>query len=96
MGRQAGGQVVLMTRPFVGPVVDRNKWKNFAFDYNAATVEVAQAEGVPVVDLYSEFKGRDDYFSDESHFTSAGHDLAARIVLTELQPVIAAATGELP
>ena len=87
--REAGARVVFLTRPFDGPVTSPLWWKSFGADYNLATVEVAGDEGVPVIDLYSGFKGQSRFFSDESHFTRAGHELAGRLVFTELQPVLA-------
>jgi phospholipase/lecithinase/hemolysin len=52
--------------------------------YTAATVSGAAARDVPVIDVYSRFKTSDDLFADESHFTDAGHQLAARAIAREL------------
>ncbi len=95
LGREAGARVAFLTRPFVGPITAPDRWKNFAYEYNAATVEIAIEEGVPVIDLYTEFKGRAEHFRDESHFTNEGHAQAGRFVYNELQPVFAAIKGEL-
>ena len=86
--RTAGVVPVFLTRPFNGEIEDPLWWKNFGYDYNAATVEVAAAEQVLVVDLYTYFKGRDRYFSDESHFTADGHRLAAHVVADHLRPLL--------
>lgn len=88
MSREAGAEPIFLTRPFVGSVDDPQKWKYAAFDYNAATVETAVAEGAFVVDLYSFFKGREELFSDESHFTDEGHLIAGRIVADHLVPML--------
>ena len=90
LGREGGARVVLLTRPFVGSVHHPLWWKNFGPDYNRATAEAAAELGLPLVDVYSYFKGRDEYFADESHFTRAGHELAGRWVATDLMPLMAA------
>jgi lysophospholipase L1-like esterase len=78
--------VVLLTRPYMGPMPRLTRWKSFGHDYNAATAEVAEELEVPLVDLYTHFKDRENFFADESHFTDEGHELAAEIVLEHLQP----------
>ncbi|MFQ5526529.1 MAG: SGNH/GDSL hydrolase family protein [Thermoanaerobaculia bacterium] len=94
MAREGGSEPILLTRPFVGPVDSVHKWKYSAFDYNAATIEIAARENVLVVDLYSSFKGRDELFSDESHFTDEGHRLAGGIVADHLAPLLNDLTRE--
>jgi lysophospholipase L1-like esterase len=86
--RAAGADIALLTRPYVGPLGVQGTWKHVAPRYRELTVEVGAAHGAPVVDLYSEFKGRDDLFADESHFTNEGHREAARIVLETLRPLL--------
>lgn len=88
MVRSAGAEPVFMTRPFIGTINDPLVWKNFAFDYNIVTVEIAKQEAAMVVDLYTYFKGRAEFFSDESHFTADGHRLAAAIVADHLKPYL--------
>ncbi|MCP4201036.1 MAG: hypothetical protein GY769_03795 [bacterium] len=88
MIRSTGAEPVFLTRPFTGSINDPLVWKNFAFDYNAATVEIAAQQAAMVVDLYSYFKGRPEFFSDESHFTADGHRLAAAIVADHLKPYL--------
>jgi lysophospholipase L1-like esterase len=85
----AGARLVLLTRPFEGSITNELWWKNFGPDYNAATVEVAEELGLPVIDLYSHFKDRGEFFHDESHFTRTGHLLAAEIIGERLRPVLA-------
>ena len=80
-------QLAFLTRPFEFQIPNDLWWKNFGYDYNVATAEVAAEAGVPLVDFYSHFKGRRGLFADESHFTAQGHDLAARIVVAELGPL---------
>jgi lysophospholipase L1-like esterase len=82
--RQAGARIVFLTRPYVGESDDADWWKVRGSRYNAATVSVAAARDVPVIDVYSRFKTSDDLFADESHFTDAGHQLAARAIAREL------------
>lgn len=80
LARKREIEAVLLTRPYSGRIDDEQWWKNFAHEYNLATAEVATAEDVLLVDLFSHFKGKPDYFADESHFTAVGHRLAAEIV----------------
>jgi lysophospholipase L1-like esterase len=80
-----GTKVVLLTRPYVGPIEHPLWWKNRGADYNTATIEVAAELGVPVIDVYSYFKGRDRLFADESHFTAEGHRLAAQFIYDGLR-----------
>ncbi|HUF46236.1 MAG TPA: GDSL-type esterase/lipase family protein [Vicinamibacterales bacterium] len=89
-GRERGVQVVLLTRPYIGPIDDPLWWKNRGADYAAATVEVADEEDVMLVDVYSFFKGRDALFADESHFTDEGHRLAADLIFEHLRLLVAA------
>jgi len=86
--RAAGIKVILMTRPYVGQTVDSRRWSFYASDYNATTGEVAEEYGVPLIDLYSLFRTREDLFEDPSHFTEEGHDLAARIVYEQVLATI--------
>jgi len=85
-------QVVLLTRPFIDPSIDPSPhkwwWREFAAAYNDATREVGKRGGVPVVDIYSHFKGRKQYFVDESHFTKEGHQLAAKIISDRIMPLV--------
>jgi len=89
MAREGGARVVLLTRPYVGPIAEWDSWKRYAHGYNAATVELAAELDAPLVDLYSELKGQDDLFADESHFTTAGHELAAELIVDRLLPELA-------
>jgi lysophospholipase L1-like esterase len=87
-GRARGADVVLLTRPYMGPIDNPLWWKNRAADYAAATADVADSLGVMLVDVYSIFKGRDDLFADESHFTDEGHRLAADVIFDHIKPLI--------
>lgn len=86
--RTAGSAVLLMTRPYVGTSAQPLWWKNFAPAYNRATVAVADELDVPVIDLYTHFKDRDELFADESHFNVTGHRLAAALVIERLRPFL--------
>lgn len=86
--RARGVAVALLTRPYIGEIPNARWWKNWGADYHEATADVARAEGVPFIDVYSFFKGRDELFADESHFTEEGHRLAAELILEQLRPVI--------
>jgi lysophospholipase L1-like esterase len=88
LAREAGAQPVLLTRPYIGESNHPLWWKNVGADYNAATVEVATAQQAPVIDVYTAFRDRRGYFTDESHFTREGHQLAAELILSELSPLM--------
>ncbi len=88
LARQRKIAVVLLTRPYTGRLRTKVRWKSFAHQYNAVSVEVAVEHDVPLVDLYSHFKGRDELFADESHFNARGHERAAEIVLETLEPLL--------
>ena len=87
-GRARGADVVLLTRPYMGPIDNPLWWKNRAADYAVATLEVAAELDAPLVDVYSYFKGRDDLFNDESHFNDEGHRLAAELIFDHIRPLI--------
>lgn len=73
-------KVVLLTRPFSGPVSSPWSWKNFAGDYNAATIQVAREQVVPEVDVYSKFEHCSACFVDEAHFTRDGLKQMAEVI----------------
>jgi lysophospholipase L1-like esterase len=81
-------KVVLLTRPFTGPSPNELWWKNYAPEYNAATREVGKLNNVRVIDIWSEFEGKDQYFSDEAHFTKEGHERAAHIIYEGIRPLL--------
>jgi lysophospholipase L1-like esterase len=81
-------KVVLLTRPFTGPSQNELWWKNFAPEYNAAAKEVGKVNNVPIIDIYSEFEGKNHYFSDEAHFTQEGHERAAQIIYDRIRPLL--------
>jgi lysophospholipase L1-like esterase len=81
-------QVVLLTRPFTGPSQNERWWKNFAPEYNAATRDVGKNNDVPVIDVYAEFEGKDQYFIDEAHFNEEGYRLAARMIHDRILPLL--------
>ena len=73
-------KVVLLTRPFRGESPNEWWWTNFASAYNSAVMQVAESKQVPVIDIYAYFKGKEEYFIDESHFTEEGYRVMARII----------------
>ena len=89
-GRARGIRVVLLTRPYVGASTDPVVWKTYAPAYNAAVLELAAAEQVPVIDVYAAFTDRPDLFDDESHFGVQGHRRAAELIHAELTRLLAA------
>ncbi len=86
--RSDGAVPVLLTRPYYGNMPPVIRWKSFAHEYNAMTAEVAKRLDLPLVDLYTHFRDRDELFVDESHFNPEGHRLAAQIVHQHIQPFV--------
>ena len=88
-GAKAHGiRIVLLTRPFTGESPDPLWWKNLAPAYNATILDVGKRDGIPVIDVYSYFRDTPEYFSDESHFTQAGHRRMAEFVYEQLRPLL--------
>lgn len=84
LSREHHIKVVLLTRPFIGSSPNAMWWKNFAPEYNAATMRLATRENVPTIDVYSYFRGCEACFVDESHFTEQGMQIAAHIIINEI------------
>ena len=78
-------KVVLLTRPFTGTSDSPWWWKNFAPQYNAATLEVAERTGVLAIDVYSFFKDCSECFVDESHLNESGMREMAKLIDKEIQ-----------
>jgi len=93
LARANGIQVVLLTRPYLGDSKDERWWKTFAPNYNAATIETAASAGIPSIDVYTYFKNKKEYFSDESHFNGAGHRTMAGLIYQNLKPILSARNG---
>ena len=84
LSREHDIKVVLLTRPFTGSSPNALWWKNFAAEYNAATMKLGIQETVPVIDVYSYFKDCEECFVDESHFTKKGMLIAADIIYKKI------------
>lgn len=91
--RARGAVPLLLTRPFIGVPDGPDVWKARAPVYNAATLAVGRAEGVPVVDVHAAFAERADDFADESHFNEHGHRRAAAIIAAAVRPIVADRQG---
>jgi lysophospholipase L1-like esterase len=81
-------QPVLLTRPYIGTGRDPSIWKYYAPLYYEATKQIATNHGILLIDVYELFKGKNKYFADESHFTHAGHRVAAGYIYAALKPLI--------
>src|SRR5262245_4681531 len=90
LGKSHGIQIVLLTRPFIGESPNPWWWKNAAPEYNAATIDVGKRNGVLVIDVYSYFENRPEYFVDESHFTEAGHRRMATFIHEQIRSLLVA------
>jgi lysophospholipase L1-like esterase len=88
LGKQHNIQVVLLTRPYRGRLSESQARNDQTHHYNQAVIEVAYREDIAVVDLYSHFKGQEDSFADEAHFTFEGHRIAAELIAEDLSPYL--------
>jgi len=88
LGREKNVTVVLLTRPFIGVSDDPASWKTYAPSYNAATIEIAKEEGVPLIDVFAAFHTREKLFDDESHWGVEGHREGAQMIAEALAPVL--------
>ena len=52
------------------------------------------SKDVPVIDIYSAFEDKKDYFVDESHFNRAGYQLAARMICEGLISLLYGSSAE--
>jgi lysophospholipase L1-like esterase len=95
LAREHHIRVVLLTRPFIGSSPNALWWKNFAAEYNAATMKLAARENVPVIDVYSYFRNCEACFADESHFTEKGMHMAAEIVYRKIATIHPARTSDI-
>jgi lysophospholipase L1-like esterase len=71
-------KVVLLTRPSQDP----------ASPYDLVTIQVAKSNAVPVIDVYSLFRGKHEYFQDENHFNEEGHRLMAKIIYEHIKGML--------
>lgn len=78
-------KLVLLTRPFIGGTEDELWWKNFGPQYNDVVKKVAKNKNIKLIDLYDYFKDKEEYFSDESHFTKEGDKVAAKLICEEIK-----------
>jgi len=88
LGERHGIQIVLLTRPFIGESPNSWWWKNLGPKYNRATIDVGKRNGVLVIDVYSYFENRPEYFADESHFSEAGHRRMAKLIYEQIRPLL--------
>jgi lysophospholipase L1-like esterase len=79
---------VFLTRPFVGESRTELWWKNFAPDYVTATLDTGEKLDLPTIDVYEEFKDKEDLFVDESHFTREGHQESAEFIYEKIIPLV--------
>jgi len=91
--RERGVEVVLLTRPFIGKSHHPLWWKNFAPEYNALTLAVAEERGVPAIDVHALFAGEREHFVGESHFNDRGNRRMAQR-LAERLPELTGVRGE--
>lgn len=88
LGERRSFACLFLTRPYLGSSADPSSWKHFAPRYRELTAEVAREQSLPLVDLYEHFREQPAYFADESHFTSLGHRVAAKLVYDAMAPLL--------
>ena len=71
-------KVVFLTRPS----------KDSSSPYNVAMLHVAESNAVPVIDVYSLYQGKHEYFQDKNHFNEQGHRLMAKILYEHIKPML--------
>lgn len=86
---ERGIAVVLLTRPFQGKSHRPDWWKNFAPDYNRATLEIAAEHELLGLDVHERFDGEAELFVGESHFNDRGNRVMAKYIADQLAPVLA-------
>lgn len=87
IAHERGIEVILLTRPFIGESSDKF-WKKFASYYGHAAEEVAELNRISLIDICSYSLGKKEYFTDEAHFTEAGHRYAAKIIYEYIAPIV--------
>lgn len=48
-----------------------------------------------MIDIYTYFENKAEYFQDESHFNKAGHQVAAQIIYEHIEPLLTQLQPEL-
>lgn len=85
LAKQRANKIVLLTRPYnpehmvwnsVSPLM-RGGWRKYVYDYNNAVRDLAQEQGVPLLDFETQFSSDAANFLDDSHFTREASDRAA-------------------
>jgi lysophospholipase L1-like esterase len=71
-------KVVLLTRPSQDP----------PSPYDLVTIQVAKTNAVPLIDAYTLFRGKHEYFQDENHFNEEGHRLMAKIIYQHIKGML--------
>jgi lysophospholipase L1-like esterase len=80
VSRGRGIQLVILTRPFIDGSGDQT--------YNQSVLELAKEAGVHVIDVNTYFLDKPELFTDDSHFTEAGHRLMAVLIEERISPLL--------
>ncbi|MEE9601702.1 MAG: SGNH/GDSL hydrolase family protein [Thermoguttaceae bacterium] len=88
IAKENGITCIFLTRPFIGSSHTELWWKDFAPDYVTATLDTAKKLDLPAIDVYEEFKDKEDLFDNESHFTKEGHQKAAEFIYEKINPLV--------
>ncbi len=81
-------KVVFLTRPVIVEYLDTLWWKNFWPQYNRIAKRIAEQNGVKIIDVYSYFNNKTEYFVDACHFTDAGYQVAAELIYRNIKDEI--------
>ncbi len=83
-------KLIFLTRPFIynwegeKENADPFKWKSYGPGYNNITCSAAKEHNIICFDVYSEFDGKKELFTDESHFTQEGYEIMANYIYEKL------------
>lgn len=71
------------------PYLSKQGWLTSVRRFNAIIRQTAREQGVLLVELAEPMSGRDDWFRDFSHFSAAGHERMAELIVRGLDPQLA-------
>jgi lysophospholipase L1-like esterase len=92
IAKKKGIQVIFLTRPYVEslPLSNKTYWRNYGAQYNEVVQNVAAEQVVPLVDIFTYFNGKDEYFltNDDCHFNDEGRRVAAQIIYDQIKEFV--------
>lgn len=64
--------------------IKKDSWSDFAPAYNKLLMQIAKDTNTLIVDVYSHFEGKKEYFVDDGHFNDQGHKIAADLIYNSI------------